>query len=73
VAGVGSIFIPNYSGATFRKQIVGSAFVIQSAVAAFNFTFGGEWANTAAVNEVTVATAAGNFIAGSTFTIYLLP
>jgi hypothetical protein len=70
-----AIVIPQYAGTTFFKQ----AFSFGTLTAAlttgnmYAMVRGGVWANTAAVTSITLLPAAGNFIAGTRFTLYGLP
>lgn len=66
------IVIPNYANTTFFKQAITNFF---SSLGTAAFTqgrgiYGFQWLNTAAINRLTFAPAAGNFAAGSTITLY---
>ncbi len=69
-AGSATIEIPNYSATVFNKTVIGiSDYNIQGG-SLQTFLTGGQWRSTAAINNVTIITSAGNFIIGSVFTLY---
>lgn len=74
-AGIGTIFIPNYSGTTFAKAATGieSVQVGAGTAGAQVSTRGGNWSSTAAITSIKLFAAAGNFVTGSTFSLYGLP
>lgn len=71
--GTGTIDIPNYAGTVFVKhaltQTVAQAGVGSGALTA-RFDLGSYRATTSAINALKLFPAAGNFVAGSTFTLY---
>lgn len=70
-AGMSALWIPAYSQTTFFK----SFWAGQTGYDAANFTsglVGGRWASTAAINRITLLPGAGNFIAGSRASVYVL-
>ncbi len=71
-AGTGVIDIPNYSGSTFFKNVVARASQNDGAAnTLLNDTFTGLWVNTAAITSIVIGIdGGGNFITGSTFTLY---
>jgi hypothetical protein len=67
--GACSVRIPGYSGTTFYKGAIGmNAYVTNSTQQAL--LSGGGWNNAAAITSITITPSAGNFVAGSTFTLY---
>lgn len=64
------MIIPRYSGATLRKAISanGSNVVDASNISAKVLT--GYWNNTAAITDITITASAGNFIAGTSASLY---
>lgn len=66
------IEIPNYAGTTFFKTLVGMLISIPNVtIADFQINhFGGLWEDTSAINQITLISGSGNFISGSTFTLY---
>lgn len=74
ISGHTTLTLYDYAGTTFQKTLTGSAGV-RFGVAAADMVltnFMGAWRSTAAVTRVTIAPAAGNFIAGSRATLYAL-
>lgn len=71
-AGSGVIQINDYRGTTFDKVIVSTNHYAVAATGSSLNTrlFGGTWRNTAAVTSVTLVLTAGNYVAGSKFTLY---
>jgi hypothetical protein len=69
----GKLYIVNYAGTTFNKQI-NTRYVLREAAAETNedLMIGGcEWENTAAVNQINVIlSVGGNWVAGTTFRLY---
>lgn len=71
-AGAGTIAINDYRGTTFDK-VVNSTDHWAQATTTTNINtriFGATWRNTAAVTSVTLLLSAGNYVAGSKFTLY---
>jgi hypothetical protein len=64
------IYIPNYTGSANKSYLVQSATESNNASQYFINIVGGTWANTAAITSLTVTTAAGSIIAGSTASLY---
>lgn len=66
------ILVRNYAGTTFRKGMTSYAMakLADSATNIRCWMSAGEWRSTAAVTQVTLLPANGNFIAGSRCTIY---
>lgn len=64
----GTVDIPNYANATFRKIAVSSS--RGSADAGFAFLGGFEWNNAAAITRVTLYPASGSFTAACSATLY---
>lgn len=72
-AGIGRIFIPNYSGTTFYKAARTDWFYVGSSLASAEYN-SGLWHNTAAINDVIINTVSGgSFLSGSIFTLYGIP
>jgi hypothetical protein len=72
LSGSAEILIPNYTNTTFIKRVQ-SQFSAQWGSGAGSWqagTVGGYWANTAAVNRITLIPGAGNFVAGTRVTLY---
>lgn len=71
-AASGEIVIYDYRGTTFQKNIT-SMVVCKRADSTANIlqqSFGGAWRNTAAITSITLLLSAGNYVAGSKFTLY---
>lgn len=71
--GAGEITWQNYAGTTFFTTFFSHLWVGGTAAAAqrFDELFGGQWRNTAALNSILLTTSgSGNFVTGSTFTLY---
>lgn len=69
----GEIVVPNYAGTTFNKGFIASSALLDTSETAaniFGHTARGFWKSTAAINEIKLTLAAGNFVAGSTFELY---
>lgn len=65
----------NYAGTTFQKG-VSSEITLRQATATsgiFSGKLAGWWRSTAAITSITLTPGAGNFIAGSTFSLYAIP
>jgi len=68
------ILIPHFRGTMFFKQVLATYFY-STAITSSGMTVavqGGVWASTAAVTRVTFILSAGNFVAGSRCTAYVL-
>jgi hypothetical protein len=74
-AGAFAIELENYAATVFYKQFTAQSNDSYGTATAQMIirNVGGRWQSTAAINSVTLFPAAGNFIAGSTFTLYGLP
>lgn len=73
-AGSLTIFIPNYSGATFLKDATSQGFTetADSAAGLFGYIFSFHWKSTSAITQVLFKLSSGsNFIPGSQFVMYL--
>jgi len=70
-AGSGDILIPNYAGTTFHKTLVAHNGFSQANTNGDQqyLDSTGTWISTAAVTSILLFPGAGNFIAGSTFTL----
>jgi hypothetical protein len=73
--GAGAVDILNYAGTTFRKDVLARSYLKKGDTAgASNLTLEdwvGEWRSTAAITSIVLSPAAGNFVAGSVFTLFL--
>jgi hypothetical protein len=58
--------IQNYSNSTTNKTML----LRQNTASAFVGALVGLWRNTAAINAITIQISGGNYVAGSTFTLY---
>lgn len=68
-----NVFFPNYAGTTFHKTWEGTNFGkigTTPGSAMFAALGGGLWRNTAAITKLELKPSAGNFIAGSSFSLY---
>jgi hypothetical protein len=63
-------FLPNYAGTVAQKDLLALDLFIGTPVVQL---IGGHWASTSAINSITLLPGAGNFIAGTRFTLYGLP
>lgn len=74
VAGSGEFLLPNYAGATFYKTLFGQSGYFETLGTTgtyFNNQVYNLWRNTAAVTEITIVDFnGGNFVAGSSFSLY---
>ena len=63
------IYIPNYAGSAYKSW---STDQVQenNATAAYAGLLAGLWSNTAAINQVTLTSSAGNFVTNSTAYLY---
>jgi hypothetical protein len=68
-AGQAKILIENYTNATFRKTLR-TWLTYTEAATSFQYWDAHRWANTAAINRITLTMDAGNFIAGSRVIVY---
>jgi hypothetical protein len=65
------INIPNYAGTVFNKQITGTTCAVGNVASEVP---AGVWFNTAAITSITISQQnVGNFIIGSTFSLYGIP
>lgn len=75
--GVIIVDIPNYAGTTYSKAAIVQNIRRETALTGGMFTImlGGFWISggTAAINRVDLVLASGNFVAGTTATLYGLP
>ncbi len=62
--------IPNYAGTVFDKNVLGEFLRPDSASELVAGTASGVWANTAAISSIQIALSSGNFVTGSTFSLY---
>jgi hypothetical protein len=76
--GIARIWIPNYGGTTFKKLaridwgfFVGAAFPAAGELTSDYTTI--FWNNAAAITRLDLITLAGNFVAGTTITLYGIP
>jgi hypothetical protein len=71
VAGVGEMMIPAYAATTFRKSVTGVSHnpQLKTTTNLDTRTHGGFWDNTVAITSLTFI-CSGNFIAGTTFSLY---
>ncbi|MGD1072770.1 MAG: hypothetical protein ABSB15_21830 [Bryobacteraceae bacterium] len=60
---------PAEAGTTFYKGILASIYYMTTTTEQALLT-GGGWNNTAAITSIVLTPSAGNFVAGSTFTLY---
>lgn len=74
MAGSFEISIPNYSGTTFRKNVISEGFLEMAQSDPDNdmnlMSVGNHWRNTSAINRITLFCQAGNFIIGSMASLY---
>jgi hypothetical protein len=63
------IYIPNYAG-SLNKSFSSDAVVENNATAARDTLVAGLWSNTAAINQITLTSASGNFVQYSTAYLY---
>lgn len=68
------LFIPHYAGSTNNKQFVSISGSKSGATTGNLFVdiFGGGWRSNAAINQVTILPASGNFVAGTRVTVHAL-
>lgn len=60
----------NYAGTSFHKGMAATSFASRGAADAYVGECAAEWRSTSAITRVTLAPAAGNWLAGSRLTIY---
>lgn len=70
--GTGAFSVTNAQSTSLFKSVTSYNNAPGSVSGGFAGTFGGTWANTAAVTSVTLLPDAGNFVAGSLFTLYAM-
>lgn len=70
--GIVSILITNYAATVFNKVVLGQWMREDSSVTSGIFvgTITGTWKSTAAITSIVLALASGNFVVGSTFSLY---
>ena len=64
-----NVYIPNYTGAT-NKSFSAESVVENNATLGWQFMVAGLWSNTAAITSIQITPNTGNFIAGSTISLY---
>lgn len=64
------ITVGNYAQTTFSKSVIVECQCWDEGSNGRLYHNGGTWNNTAAITSITISVASGNFIAGSTFTLY---
>jgi hypothetical protein len=67
--GNGRIYIPNYAGAT-NKSFSSDSVNETNATSAYQTLFSNLWSNTAAITSLAISPNAGNYVAGSTISLY---
>lgn len=74
LAGTAAIDVINYSGTTFHKSVlmVGGYKIGTATGNVIAYRIQGFWRSTAAINRVTILPGAGNLVAGSRATIYVM-
>lgn len=70
--GTGAFSVTNAQSTSLFKSVTSTDNAPGSVSGGFAGVFGGTWANTAAVTSVTLLPDAGNFVAGSLFTLYAM-
>jgi len=61
--------LPNYSGST-NKALSSDGVIENNATLAIQALNAGLWSNTAAITSIVITPNSGNFVSGSTFTLY---
>ena len=69
-AGVAEVVVFDYAGTVFYKSATGFSHRLDSASVAYIIMYGLTWNSTAAINAIELIAGAGNFVTGSTFTLY---
>jgi hypothetical protein len=71
-SGTGTLLIPGYSGTTFVKQVLSDSveFYINNTTGLPRVVRAFQWSVASAINQLTFSLVAGNFLDGSTFTVY---
>jgi hypothetical protein len=64
-----TVYIPNYTGST-NKSFTGDGVVENNATAAWLFLVAGLWSDTSAITSIQITPNAGNFVTGSTISLY---
>lgn len=70
-AGTGTITVYDYRGTTFHKNVLSDNGWARLTTSGnfFKQVFAGRWRSTSAITSITLSLAAGNFVAGSLFTL----
>ncbi len=63
------IYIPNYAGSTNKSVSVDAVTENNATTVITSFT-AGLWSNSAAITSIAITASSGNFVSGSTFTLY---
>ena len=69
-AGVSEIMVYDYAGTTFFKSVTGMTHRLDGVATAYIIWYAATWNSTSAINTIALAAGAGNFVTGSTFTLY---
>ena len=71
-AGTLTLYLPEYGGTTFYKEVhgTGSAALGSTATDQYATLHGGRWRSASAITSLALMPESGNFVAGSTFTLY---
>jgi hypothetical protein len=64
-----TVYIPNYTGST-NKSFSADSVVENNATLGWQFIVAGLWSNTAAINSIQITPNTGNFVAGSSVSLY---
>jgi hypothetical protein len=64
-----TVYIPNYTGST-NKSFSADSVVENNATLGWQFIVTGVWSNTAAINSIQITPNTGNFVAGSSISLY---
>lgn len=67
--GSGDFVVSNSAGSVF-KTAVGKSVALNTATDTFIGIYGGQWNNTAAITSILLKNGTGNFVTGSTMTVY---
>jgi hypothetical protein len=65
----GQIYFPNYSGSTNKSLSLDSVYE-NNATSAFQRLYAGLWANTAAINTISIYSGVGSYVQFSNFSLY---